>query len=1229
MAIFTIGGGPPAGPPPGGGPPSTPPSAPPTGGTVTGLLRPDRDYQREAIDRVFGDWSNGHKSLLLVLPCGAGKTIVSADIIRRTVQQTSQKTIFMAHRAELLHQSRDKIHLVAPQLSVGIVQAEKDNLQRQVTIASVQTLMNEKRLQRVLQHGPYSLLVVDECFPSGTMVGGTAIEDLRVGSSVPSFDETTGRACQGRVVRVFRSAPHGMVRVHFSGMPPVACTPGHPFFTSRGWIAAGLLTSDDAVLGAYRWRHAPWGESCDRHEEDDAFEWTRVDRVEILEQSGDGTFGGVCPDGFVYNLEVAGTHTYVAGGYVVHNCHHAASPSWMKVIHNMRAQNPAMRILGLTATPGRSDGLGLDGLFEKISYTKSTLELIEEKYLVYPRAFRVNLNIDLDVVGTKAGDGDKDFKDGDLAKLMVQQPVLDATFAAYQKYGEGRTMIGFSVTVEHARLLAETFTKGGVNSSFVAGDTKMDDRQALYADFRAGKLRLLFSCGVLCLDEQTEILTDRGWVGHREMTYRHRVANWQEGKVTFVEPQEIVIRHREESEAMYVLETPRRSIRVTSRHRMLYRTLAGGAWKKKPVDEVADRVIELPTCGDAAPFDVAIPVHGPMPPHVRRRAISSNAYNLRKREKYEWDESFVEAARRVDRRHGLYYVAPQKLSLDQCRLIGFWIGDGTRGDLQSGGVEYSLSQALVYPAIIAWVDGIVERCGYHVVRRDRSDDTVCPHVRWSFGRGTGGGSQERHGLFEIEPYLNKDGCEWLWGLDDSQFAALVEGWWYADGDHGKGLRVPAVLRISSTNRRLLDLVQAIAAVRGWTCTVSGGKTRNPLHAPLFKIHLSRHRSHKTSGVRSHCRIQREATPWRNELVWCVKTDTKNIITRRRGTVTVMGNTEGFDEPSAGGVLLARPTMSQSLFIQMVGRGLRPYPTKSECIVIDCAGNTRKHAIVQMSTLAGFEQFDAMKKDEPTIPREVGDERSVVANGTDMYGNEVRITDVRGSTRESTYTWRQTDYGYALMIPKVGYYLVANDKGDPTTANIRFYDTRKTVDGRPAPPRSITDKPIDCNLAYGLVESEAKRMLRAAMRAANEKRPTTSQHPDKQLSFDAHLSKIVDNLEPLLDDGIEDEPIDEHILMSRTARWRDGPRTEAQTKLLAKLGTKVDNMPTTAGEASDLIGIASVEKHQKSVQMHGDPATPKQRWFLRINGIPHDADVNKAEAAKLIYKHRIKTRSSAH
>jgi superfamily II DNA or RNA helicase len=669
VTIFTIGGGSPSGGPPG-------PS-----GNLTGLLRPDRDYQREAIDKVLGDWSHGHRALLLVLPTGAGKTVVSADIIRRVVQQTSQRAVFMAHRSELLTQSQDKIRLVAPQITTGLVQAQHDELSRQVTVASVQTVTNEARLQRLLQNGPYSLLVVDEA-------------------------------------------------------------------------------------------------------------------------------------------------------------HHAASPSWARVIQAMRAQNPDMRVLGLTATPGRSDGLTLDGVFEKISFTKSVLELIEEKWLVYPRAFRVHLDIDLDVVGSSGSGDGKDLKDGDLAKLMVQQPVLDAVYGAYQQHGQGRTMIGFAVTVEHARLLAETFTARGVKSEYVAGDTSPQKRQELYANFRSGSTRVIFSCGVL--------------------------------------------------------------------------------------------------------------------------------------------------------------------------------------------------------------------------------------------------------------------------------------------------------------------------------------------------------------------------------------------------------TEGFDEPSAGGVLLARPTLSQALFIQMVGRGLRPFPTKHDCIVIDCAGNTTKHAIVQMSTLAGFEKFDVNKKDDDdTIHREKEDERDVVANSADAYGNEIRITDVRGATRESRYTWRQTDYGYVLAIPKIGYYLVAGEKHNQSLATIRYYDTRKTPDGKPVAPVSITDKPIDVNLAYGLVEAEAQRIVRAAMRAARENRPTSKQHVDRQISFDDHLSKVIDNLEPLLSDGIDDEPIDDHILMARTARWRQQPRTDAQTKLLTKLGVKVDNMPPTAGEASDLISVASVEKHQRSVRMHGEPATPKQRWYLRINQIDHDASISKAEAAKLIYKHRMRQKSSSH
>jgi len=52
---------------------------------------------------------------------------------------------------------------------------------------------------------------------------------------------------------------------------------------------------------------------------------TWVESVEVLEPGSDGTFGGVCPDGLVYNLEVEGTHTYFAEGVLVHNCHEYAT----------------------------------------------------------------------------------------------------------------------------------------------------------------------------------------------------------------------------------------------------------------------------------------------------------------------------------------------------------------------------------------------------------------------------------------------------------------------------------------------------------------------------------------------------------------------------------------------------------------------------------------------------------------------------------------------------------------------------------------------------------------------------------------------------------------------------------------------------------------------------------------------------------------------------------------
>lgn len=84
--------------------------------------------------------------------------------------------------------------------------------------------------------------------------------------------------------------------------------------------------------------------------------WRRVDRIEVLEPGSDGRYGGVCPDGLVYNFEVAGTHTYRIGdGVVVHNCqrameHEDHGPAIRKICEDLVRVGPAAGIISIFAT---------------------------------------------------------------------------------------------------------------------------------------------------------------------------------------------------------------------------------------------------------------------------------------------------------------------------------------------------------------------------------------------------------------------------------------------------------------------------------------------------------------------------------------------------------------------------------------------------------------------------------------------------------------------------------------------------------------------------------------------------------------------------------------------------------------------------------------------------------------------------------------------------------------
>lgn len=119
-----------------------------------------RPYQEAAIRDLRAAYVSGSRAVVLVLPTGAGKTVVAADVIRSATER-GRKVLFLVHRAELLEQSVAKLAR-AGVTDVRTIRAGADlgNPVAPVTVASIPTLT----MPRWLEHlPPADFVVIDEC----------------------------------------------------------------------------------------------------------------------------------------------------------------------------------------------------------------------------------------------------------------------------------------------------------------------------------------------------------------------------------------------------------------------------------------------------------------------------------------------------------------------------------------------------------------------------------------------------------------------------------------------------------------------------------------------------------------------------------------------------------------------------------------------------------------------------------------------------------------------------------------------------------------------------------------------------------------------------------------------------------------------------------------------------------------------------------------------------------
>lgn len=173
---------------------------------------------------------------------------------------------------------------------------------------------------------------------------------------------------------------------------------------------------------------------------------------------------------------------------VIDEAHHAAAPTYRRILDYFDYD----LLLGVTATPQRSDSVRLTDVFQEIVYYKTIQDLIQDGYLCRLVGYRVRTDTDISEVETNNGD----YIASQLEEA-INTPTRNASVvAAYLQIAPEKKAIVFASGVQHANDLALSFQQK-VTTEVLLGTTSEDDRLAILERFKTGQTKVLVNVGVL------------------------------------------------------------------------------------------------------------------------------------------------------------------------------------------------------------------------------------------------------------------------------------------------------------------------------------------------------------------------------------------------------------------------------------------------------------------------------------------------------------------------------------------------------------------------------------------------------------------------------------------------------------------------------------------------------------------------------------------------------------
>lgn len=176
----------------------------------------------------------------------------------------------------------------------------------------------------------------------------------------------------------------------------------------------------------------------------------------------------------------------------------SADTMYGRFIAGLRARNPDLKLVGLTATPFRLDSgrldEGDDKLFDRIIYKYGVGEGIRDGYLAPLSSKATEIGFDLTGVGKVGGD----YNQGKLQAAVDKSDVYEAAVAEIIAKGKDRrSWLIFGAGVDNAIHIRDAIRRHGITCETVTGDTPKDERRRILEDFKAYRIQALTNNSVL------------------------------------------------------------------------------------------------------------------------------------------------------------------------------------------------------------------------------------------------------------------------------------------------------------------------------------------------------------------------------------------------------------------------------------------------------------------------------------------------------------------------------------------------------------------------------------------------------------------------------------------------------------------------------------------------------------------------------------------------------------